>query len=81
MAWWERSLILARSTISVKDQQNNEQSVVVFSGTDIRNGDSDSDDRNVAIGDQIAVIGEPNSAGQIEARFIRIMRTPSSTTY
>jgi hypothetical protein len=36
---------------------------------------------DVAVGDQIAVIGEPNSVGQIDARFIRILRTPSSTTY
>jgi uncharacterized membrane protein len=72
---------LGTSTISVKDQQNNEQSVAISSGTDIRSGDSNITIGNVAIGDQIAVIGEPNSVGQIDARFIRILRTPSSTTY
>jgi hypothetical protein len=33
------------------------------------------------MGDQIAVIGEPNSEGQVDAHFIRILSTPSSTTY
>jgi uncharacterized membrane protein len=72
---------LGTSTISVKDQQGNEQSVAVSSDTDIRNGNGNSMIGDVAVGDQIAVIGEPNSAGQVNARFIRILRTPSSTTY
>jgi uncharacterized membrane protein len=72
---------LGTSTISVKDQQNNEQSVAISSGTDIRSGDNNATIGNVAIGDQIAVIGEPNSEGQIDARFIRILSTPSSTTH
>jgi hypothetical protein len=72
---------LGASTISVKDQQGNEQSVAVSSGTAIRNGNGNIMIGDVAVGDQIAVIGEPNSVGQIDARFIRILRTPSSTTY
>jgi hypothetical protein len=68
------------STISVTDQENNEQSVLVSSGTVIRDGDSDSVIGDMAVGDQIAVIGEPDNSGQVEARFIRIISTPSSTT-
>jgi len=67
------------STISVKDQQDNEQSVAISSGTVIRDGDSDVAIMDVAPGDQIAVIGEPNNAGQISARFIRVLSTPTST--
>jgi uncharacterized membrane protein len=72
---------LGTSTISVKNQQNNEQSVAISSGTDIRSGDSNTTIGNVAIGDQIAVIGEPNSEGQIDARFIRILSASSPITY
>jgi hypothetical protein len=72
---------LGTSTISVENQQGNEQSVAVSSGTDIRNGNGNIMIGDVAVGDQIAVIGEPNSDGQVDARFIRILRTPSSTTY
>ena len=72
---------LGTSTISVKDQQGNEQSVVVSSDTDIRNGNGNIMIGDVAVDDQIAVIGEPNSVGQIDAHFIRILGTPSSTTY
>ena len=71
---------LSTSTISVKDKQGNEQSVAVSSGTDIRNGNGNSTIGDIAVGDQIAVIGEPNSEGQIDAHFVRILRTPSSTT-
>lgn len=70
---------LGTSTISVADGKNNEQSVLVSSGTVIRDGDSDSVIGDMAVGDQIAVIGEPDNNGQIEARFIRIISTPSST--
>ncbi|MGD1003624.1 MAG: hypothetical protein ABR884_03575 [Minisyncoccia bacterium] len=72
---------LGTSTISVKDQQGNEQSVAVSSGTDIRNGNGNIMIGDVTVGDQIAVIGEPNSVGQIDAHFIRILSMPSSTTY
>lgn len=68
------------STISVTDEKNNEQSVLVSSGTVIRDGDSDSVIGDIAVGDQIAVIGEPDNNGQIDARFIRIISTSSSTT-
>jgi hypothetical protein len=72
---------LGTSTISVENQQGNEQSVAVSSSTAIRNGNGNSVLGDVAVGDQVAVIGEPNAEGQVEARFIRILRTPSSTTY
>ncbi len=68
------------STISVKDSQNNEQSIAVSSGTAIRSGGADIAIGDVAPGDQIAVIGEPNAEGQIDARFIRVLITSSSTT-
>ena len=68
------------STISVTDEKNNEQSIVISSGTVIRDGDTDGAIADVAVGDQIAVIGEPDNNGQIEARFVRILSTPSSTT-
>ncbi len=72
---------LGTSTISVKDQQGNEQSVAVSSGTDIRNGNGNIMIGDVVVGDQIAVIGEPNGEGQIDAHFIRILSVLSSTTY
>lgn len=72
---------LSTSSISVKNRQGNEQSVAVSSGTDIRNGNGNIMIGDIVVGDQIAVIGGPNSEGQIDARFIRVLRTPSSTTY
>ena len=48
---------LGTSTLSVTDPQNNEQSIAISSGTVIRDGDSDSVIGDMAVGDQIAVIG------------------------
>ena len=67
------------STISVEDQNHNERSVVVSSGTDIRNGQQSVLIGSIAVGDMIAAIGEPNNMGQIDARFIRIFPASSST--
>ena len=66
------------STISVRDQDNNEQSVAIFPETIIRSDGSNVAIGNVMVDDRIAVIGEPNGQGQIEARFIRIFSTSSS---
>lgn len=65
------------STLSVEDQQGNERSVAVSPATDIRNGNTEATIVDVADGDIIAVIGEPNSEGQIDAHFIRIFSQPS----
>jgi hypothetical protein len=67
------------STISVENQENNEQSVAVSSDTVIRDGNDTIMISGVMVGDQIAVIGEPNAEGQIAARFIRVIAVPSST--
>jgi uncharacterized membrane protein len=72
---------IGTSTISVENQQGNEQSVAISSSTAIRDGDGNGVIGNIAVGNHIAVIGEPTSDGQIDAHFIRILRTPSSTTY
>lgn len=67
------------STISVTNQESNEQSIAVSSGTVIRDGNNTVTIGDVAVGDQIAVIGEPNDQGQVAARFIRIIASSSST--
>jgi len=69
------------STISVQDENSNEQSVAISSETIIRDGESNVMLADVPVGDSITVIGEPNSQGQIDARFIRIFSIPSSTTH
>ncbi len=69
---------LGTSTISVKDGNNNEQSVALSSDTVIREENNDITIGSINIGDEIAVIGEPNDQGQVEARFVRIF--PASST-
>jgi hypothetical protein len=69
---------LGTSTISVEDQENNEQSVEVPAGTVIRQGNSNIVIGAIEIGDQLTVIGDPNEQGQVVARFIRIF--PASST-
>ena len=63
---------ISNSDISVRDEDNDEQSVVVASDTVIRKIDRTISLGDVAVGDRIVVIGAPNSDGQVEARFIRV---------
>lgn len=69
---------LGTSTVSVENGEGNERSVEVPSGTVIREGDQTIVIGNMAVGDQITVIGEPNDQGQIVARFIRIFSASST---
>ncbi len=66
-------------TIAVEDWQNNEQSVVVATGTVIREYGGAILLDSIAPGDQVAVIGSPNADGQIVARFIRVFPAASSS--
>jgi hypothetical protein len=66
------------STIATKDPGGNEQSIVVDEDTVIREADRTITIDGIEDGDQIAVIGEPNDVGQIDARFIRVFDTSSS---
>lgn len=66
-------------TIAVQDGQNNEQSVLVATGTLIREYDSTITVNDIAAGDQVAVIGSPNADGQVIARFIRVFPLASSS--
>jgi hypothetical protein len=63
---------IANTDLTVKDDDNNEQSVVVASDTIIRKIDQTIPFSAIAVGDHIVVIGGPNPEGQVEARFIRI---------
>ncbi len=69
---------IGTSTVSVENQNGDERSVVVSSGTDIRYGQVGVSFGSIAVGDMIAAIGEPNNMGQIDARFIRIFPASSS---
>jgi hypothetical protein len=69
---------VSSSTISVKDPDGDELSVVVATDAVIREGAQTIMVGDVKPGDMITVIGAPNAAGQIQARFIRIFSASSS---
>lgn len=69
---------ISSSTVSVKDPNNNEHSIVISSATVIR---KDSDTINIwgiQLQDQLVVIGDPDDQGQVIARFVRVF-SPSSS--
>src|SRR5579871_2853933 len=63
---------ITSSSIAVRDGDNDEASVEILPDTIIRRMADTIDETGIQTGDGIAVIGEPNISGQIEARFIRI---------
>lgn len=69
---------LSSSTISVKDLDGDEHSVMVASSTAIREGSAAITIGDIHIGDMITVIGAPNGSGQVEARLVRVISTSSS---
>jgi hypothetical protein len=72
-------LAVAPPIIAVQDGQNNEQSVMVATGTIIREYDGTIMVSGITVGDQVAVIGSPNADGQVVARFIRVFPASSSS--
>lgn len=68
---------LSSSTITVKDPDGDERSVVILSNTSIREGDATIMIGAITPGNLITVIGGPNAEGQIEARFIRVFASSS----
>ena len=69
---------VSSSTISIRDDDNDERSVEISSDTIIRKMDNTVMVDTINIGDKIAVIGEPNESGQVDARFIRVFDGSSS---
>lgn len=60
----------------VKDQSNVEKSILIKNGTAILRGREKIKPSDLKVNDFIVVIGEPNNAGQVEAKLIRIMPSP-----
>jgi len=64
------------STLIIKGQENVEKIVIVKEDTAIRRLGETVKLSDLKVNDYIVVIGSPNDAGQIEAKFIRIMPPP-----
>ena len=68
---------VSSSTISIRDDDNNERSVEISSDTIIRKMNDTISIGTLSVGDNIAVIGEPNGNGQVHARLVRVFGTSS----
>ncbi len=71
---------VSSSSISVMDPSGNEQSVAIIPETLIREDDGTITVGELQAGDMVTVIGGPNGEGQIEARFIRVFPSSSSSS-
>lgn len=69
---------VSSSSISVRDADGDEESVLVASDTVIREMNNTITVSEVQVGNGVTVIGTPNANGQIEARFVRVFDTSSS---
>ncbi len=62
------------ATLVVKDSRNNvEKIVLIKDGTVIKRFQETAKPAELKVDDRIVVIGEPNNAGQIEAKLIRLL--------
>lgn len=65
------------STLSLVDPDGDETSVAVPTSTDIEKNGAAVSVGELNVGDVVAVIGAPNGAGQVVARFIRVLPAPA----
>lgn len=65
-------LTVSENTITVKGQDNTEQSVSLTDNTVIRRNGNSGSREDLATGTRVAVFGHPNDTGQVAARLIRI---------
>jgi len=63
-------------TLIIKGRDGVEKTVLLKGGDEIRKGRETVAPADLKVDDMVVVIGEPNDAGQIEAKFIRLMPTP-----
>jgi hypothetical protein len=69
---------ISSSTISLRDDDNDERSVEISSNTIIRKMNATISVNMINDGDNVTVIGEPNENGQVYARFVRVFGVSSS---
>jgi len=67
---------IALPKIIIADRDGVEKTVLIDNKTDIRRFRDSIKPEELTAGDFVTVIGEPNDAGQIEARLLRIMPNP-----
>jgi hypothetical protein len=67
---------ISNAAFSVKNENNDEQSVVMASDTVIKEMDATISPSKLSVGDHVVVIGMPNVEGQVEAHFIRVLPAP-----
>lgn len=60
-------------TLIVQDKNNTEKVILIKDDTKIQKMMNEVKTSDLAVDDYVVVIGSPNSQGQIEAKFIRIM--------
>lgn len=66
------------SELVVRGKDNVEKIIVVNTNTDIRFFKNTIQLKDLSVDEFITVIGEPNNSGQIEAKFIRVLPSPSA---
>jgi hypothetical protein len=71
-------LSVTGSTIVIKDNQNTERTIIVSTSTTIREGDETVTLADLKPNDHIAVIGQPDNTGELQANFIRAFDSSST---
>ncbi len=69
------------STLVIKGKDGVEKIVLINKNTSIKRFQEDVKISDLKTDDFIVVIGEPNDAGQIEAKFIRFLPSPGETSF
>lgn len=71
-------LDVSSGTVIVQETNGNEASILVLSGTPIRDMNNNVSIGDIEPDDHIVAIGEPDGNGEVEAHFIRVFEASSS---
>jgi hypothetical protein len=74
------STAASTTTLVVNSPQNPEEKVVVSADTLVRDHMNTINATSLNIGSYVVVLGSPNDQGEIEAKLIRVVPAPSTTT-
>lgn len=70
---------MENGTLAIKSNNNAEKIIIINGSTTIKRFQETIQTSDLKIGDNVVVVGEPNSSGQIVAQLIRIMPAPSAS--
>lgn len=71
---------ISSSTLTIQDRDGIEKIILLGNETVVRQYHNTISSGDLSVGEVVAVIGSPNTTGQIDAKLIRVLPSPSASS-